>query len=210
MHEKHAFNLGNNASITYGLHTRRRNAAMQMGLDILQILRDGTVNTMGSVQIILVLDFDLIFGDKPGILRVRSDLLIEGGRDFADIPLTQALFAAVLHKVMAGINHKDSLALACVGLIQNENAGGNASAVEQVGWQADDALDIPFFDDCNADGCLYIATDLLRFWAEYLLLNGLFNFGLCSIVYSSGGSLLRSSAGTMMAENESDGWETGY
>ena len=62
-----------------------------------------------------------------------------------DVLRPQAVLVAVLDEALAGIDHEDAaVAKSAPGsafLVQHQNAGGDAGAVEQVGGQADDALD---------------------------------------------------------------------
>ena len=86
-------------------------------------------------------------------------MLIECGDDFIDVPLTKAVLAAVLNEAMAGINHKDTLALGGISLIDDDNAGRDTGAIKQVGGQADNALNIALINNGFTDGCLCIATE---------------------------------------------------
>ena len=54
----------------------------------------------------------------------------------------QAVLGAVLHETRAGVDHEDALAGVSVLLIDDDDAGGDSSAVKEVGGQADDALDV--------------------------------------------------------------------
>ena len=60
-----------------------------------------------------------------------------------DVALAQAVFGTVLDKALAGIHQEDPLATTCIALVDHDDAGGDARAIEQVGWQADDPLDQP-------------------------------------------------------------------
>ena len=75
------------------------------------------------------------------------DLPGEGVHDLVDVLRAQAVLVAVLDEALAGIDHEDALAAGGVFLVQHDDAGGDAGAVEQVGRQADDALDIAPPDD---------------------------------------------------------------
>ena len=77
---------------------------MQMGINVLQIFRRRTVDITGDIQVILVFLLDLIIGNKPGILGIVCDLLIECGDDFVDVPLTKAVLVAVLYIAFAGVS----------------------------------------------------------------------------------------------------------
>ena len=155
-----AFQAGEKHPILlHGIYICCGNTAMQMGINVLQIFRRRTVDITGDIQVILVFLLDLIIGNKPGILGIVCDLLIECGDDFVDVPLTKAVLVAVLNEVMAGINHKDTLALGGISLIDDDNAGRDTGAIKQVGGQADDALDIALVNNSFADSRLRIATE---------------------------------------------------
>ena len=47
----------------------------------------------------------------------------------------------------------------CILLINDQDARGNASAVEQVGWQADNTFDKAALDEMSADTRLLIAAE---------------------------------------------------
>lgn len=143
----------------HGIHICGRNASMEMGFNILQIFRGGTVNIPGDIQIVLVLDLDFIVRNETSILGICGNLLVEGGHNLIDIPLPQTIFAAILHEVMAGIDHKDALALVSIRLVQNNNTGRDSGAVEQICRQADEALDIAFVDDGFSNGGFCIASE---------------------------------------------------
>ena len=131
---------------------------MQMTVNVLQIFRGGAINVAGDIQIILVFLLNLVIEDKTGILGIVCNLLIECGDNFVDVPLPQAVFVAILYEVVAGINHKDALALGCISLVDDDNTGRDASTIKEVGRQTNDALDITLVDNSLADGCLCIAT----------------------------------------------------
>src|SRR5213593_3030593 len=59
------------------------------------------------------------------------------------------------YRVLA-TDHEDALAAGGVLLVEHHDAGGNAGAVEEVGGQADDALEIPGADEPLADRGLRI------------------------------------------------------
>ena len=73
--------------------------------------------------------------------------------------MAQAVLVAILHKALAGIDHEDAAAARGVFLVEDDDTGWDAGAVEQVGRQADDALDVPFADDVPADVAFGIATE---------------------------------------------------
>ena len=70
------------------------------------------------------------------------ELAGEGVHDLVDVLGAQAVLVAVLDEALGGVDHEDALAGRGVFLVQHDDAGGDAGAVEQVGRQADDALDV--------------------------------------------------------------------
>ena len=62
-------------------------------------------------------------------------------------------------KPRTGVDHEDALAGVGVLLVDDDDAGGDAGAVEQIGGQADDALDVALADEVAADVGLGIAAE---------------------------------------------------
>ncbi len=62
-------------------------------------------------------------------------------------------------KPVAGIDHEDALAGLGVLLVDHDDAGRDAGAVEQVGRQADDALDVALANQVAADVGFGIAAE---------------------------------------------------
>ena len=58
-----------------------------------------------------------------------------------DVLLAEAVLVTVLDEALGGVDHEDALAGVSVLLVENDDAGRNASAVEQVRGQADDAFE---------------------------------------------------------------------
>ena len=86
-------------------------------------------------------------------------LLGEGIDDLVDVLRAQAVLGAVFHEACAGIDHEDALAGLSVLLVEDDDAGGDAGAVKQVGGQTDDALDVALADKSAADVRLGIAAE---------------------------------------------------
>ena len=61
--------------------------------------------------------------------------------------------------VSARVDHEDAFAFVRVLLVDGDDAGRDARAVEEVGRQADDALDVSAPDDSLADGRLRVAPE---------------------------------------------------
>jgi hypothetical protein len=70
----------------------------------------------------------------------------------------QTVLWPFLHKALAGVDHKN--ALAGVGIfLFDDDAGGDAGAVKEVGRQADNAFDIALADERAADVGLGMTTE---------------------------------------------------
>lgn len=65
----------------------------------------------------------------------------------------------VFHKAAAGVHHEDAFARLCLGLVDDDDARRNARAIEQVGRQANDGLDIAVANETAANVGLCIATE---------------------------------------------------
>ena len=76
-----------------------------------------------------------------------------------DVLLAEAVLRAVLAEALAGIDHEDAFAGLGVLLVDDDDAGGDAGAVEEVGGQADDALDDAALDEISADDGLGISPE---------------------------------------------------
>ena len=70
--------------------------------------------------------------------------------------MAQAVHVAVFHEAFAGVDHEDAAAGGGVLFVKDDDAGRDAGAVEQVGRQADDALDIAPANDVLA----YLGLDV--------------------------------------------------
>ena len=71
-----------------------------------------------------------------------SACFVECVYDLVDVLLAQAILVAVLDEALGGVDHEHAFAGGGILLIEHQDAGGDASAVEEVGRQADDALQI--------------------------------------------------------------------
>jgi len=87
------------------------------------------------------------------------DLFVEDVDDAVNVLVAQAVLVAVLHEAFAGVDHEDASAGGGMLLVEHQDAGRDAGAIEQVGRQADDALDVAAADDILADGCLGVAAE---------------------------------------------------
>ena len=61
------------------------------------------------------------------------------------VALAQTILGAVFDESFRRINHEDASASCCAFLVNNDDAGWNTGAIEQVGGQTDNAFDVSAF-----------------------------------------------------------------
>ncbi len=130
-----------------------------MGVDVVQILRFGRIDVARQVEVVVVLWIgDVGHGNKT---RIARDLDPAGERvdDLMDVLLAQPVFRPVLREPFRRVDHEDRLARRGVALVEHDDAGGNAGAVEQVGRETDDPLEIAVPDKVAADRALRAAAE---------------------------------------------------
>ena len=127
-----------------------------MACNILNILGLLTINVARDIEVEIIL---LDLGDRDHA-RVCRHLKLRGEdiNNLVNILGAQPILGAILDKARTGINHKDTRAREGVLLINNDDTGGDAGAVEQVGGQANDTLDITLADQGAADVALGVAA----------------------------------------------------
>ena len=69
----------------------------------------------------------------------------------------EAVLVAVLHEASTRVDHEDAASGVGVLLVEHQDAGRDAGAVEEVRGQADDALDEALADEVAADVGLGVA-----------------------------------------------------
>ena len=130
-----------------------------MAIDILQVLRFGAVDVAWKVEVEVVFRVgNLCKGDHAGIVRSVS-LPGKGIDDAVDVLLAQAVLVAILDKSLAGINHENTPASSGILLVEHQNTGRDAGAIEEVGWQADDPLENTGTDKLLTNDSLGIAPE---------------------------------------------------
>ena len=110
-----------------------RDAAVEMGVDVLNVLRFGAVDVAREVEVEVVLRVtDLGERDHAGVAG-DFELAGEGVHDPVDVLGAEPVLVAVLDEALGGIDHEDALASMSMFLVQHKDASGDAGAVEQVG-----------------------------------------------------------------------------
>ncbi|MPM47723.1 hypothetical protein SDC9_94437 [bioreactor metagenome] len=89
---------------------------------------------------------------------------VEIADDFLNVLFAQTVLASVLFIAAAGVNHKDAGSAFGVFLINDDDAGRDASTIEEVGGQAYDTLNPLLFKNLLADGFLGIASEQNAVW----------------------------------------------
>src|SRR5437899_41957 len=128
-----------------------------MPLDVLNVLGLLAVNVTREVEVEIVL-LDLLEADHARVFR-EFQSPIENIDDLMDIHGAEAVLGSILQEAPAGIDHEDALAGVGIFLVDDDDAGGDTGAVEEVGGQTDDALDVALADEGAADIGLGIATE---------------------------------------------------
>ena len=143
--------------VAEGVEVTGRDAAVEVGTDVLDVLGLLGVDVAGEVEVVVVF-LDLGVGDEAGIAGV---LLGVGEHidDLVQVAFAEAVFGAVLHKALGGVDHEDGLAGGGVLLVEDEDAGGDAGAVKEIGGQADDAANDAALDEVFADHALSVAPE---------------------------------------------------
>jgi hypothetical protein len=136
-----------------------RNAAAQVAVDVLDVLRLGAVDVAREVEIVVVLRVgDFLNRYDAGVARHIS-LLAERVHDLVDVLLPRAILVAVLNEGLGGVDHEDARAGGSVLLVEHDDAGGDAGTIKQVGREADDGFEVTRADQLLADNGLGIATE---------------------------------------------------
>ena len=143
-----------------GINIAVGDAAAQVAVDVLQVLRLGAVDVARQVEVVVVLRVG-DFRDAAPCASSAGDLGLpgEGVHDPVDVLLAQAVLVAVLDEALGGIDHEDALAGGGVFLVEHQDAGRDAGAVKEVGRQADDPLEVAGADELPADDGLGIAPE---------------------------------------------------
>ena len=77
-------------------------------------------------------------------------LPVEDVDDLVDVLRAKPLLGAVFHQSVAGVDHEDAAPGCRAFFVDHHDARGDARAIEEVGGQADDALDVAALQDLLA------------------------------------------------------------
>jgi 5-hydroxyisourate hydrolase-like protein (transthyretin family) len=105
-----------------------RDAAAQVAVNVLEVLRLGAVNVAGEVEVIVVLPVGDFFNRHHAGVARDIDLLEEGVHDLVDVLLTQAVFVAVLDEALGSVSllaHVGVAELNLEGVAQQLKVAGN-------------------------------------------------------------------------------------
>src|SRR5262249_56796326 len=101
---------------------------------------------------------DLVQRHHASITR-DVGLPVEGVDDLVNVLRAQPVLRTVLPETLGGVDHEYALAAGGVLLVEHHNAGGDARAVEEVGGQPDDALEIAGANELLSDYGLGVAAE---------------------------------------------------
>src|SRR5699024_522528 len=124
---------------------------MNMGIDVLDILRISRIYVSRDIEIAFIFLFYLVIRNKAGILWIRCDLLIKCRDDSIDIAFTQTILVTILNISTAGIDHEDTLPVGSPLFVDYQHACRNTGSVEKVCRKTYDALDPVFLDNRLSD-----------------------------------------------------------
>ena len=130
-----------------------------MAIDVLDVFRFGAVDVAWQVEVVVVLGICDLGQRHHARVAWQLCQLGEGIDDLVNVLLTQAVLGTVLDEALGGVDHEDAFACRSVFLVQHQDAGGNACAVEQVAWQADDSFEDARPHQLLADDSLGIAPE---------------------------------------------------
>ena len=143
-----------------GIDIRSGNTALEMAGNVLKVFRRLAVNVSREVEIELIF-FDLIKGNHASELG-DINLFIKDIDDFVNVLITKSIFWAVFGKAAAGIDHEQTLFTRgpqmCFGLVDDDDAGWNPCAIEEVRGETDDAFDVSLADKVSSDLCFCIPS----------------------------------------------------
>ena len=128
-----------------------------MAFDVLNVFGLLAVNVAREIEVEIVF-LDLVDTDRAGILR-HIQPLVEDIDYLVDVHRAKTVLVSVLKVARAGVDHEDAFSGVGVFLVDDDDAGGNAGSVEEVCWQADDALDLALADECTANVGFRIASE---------------------------------------------------
>ena len=130
-----------------------------MGGDVLQIFGFSAVDITREIQVEIVSWIaDLGQGHHSGISG-NFHLAGEGVDNSVNVLFAKPVLGSIFAKPFTGIDHEDALAGRGVLFVEHQNAGRYAGPIEQVGRQADDALEIAGADEIATDDGLGIAPE---------------------------------------------------
>jgi hypothetical protein len=130
-----------------------------MALDVLDVLGLARVDVARQVEVeVVLLAGDFVEGHHAGAAG-HVGLLAEGVDDAVDVLGAEPVLVAVFDVAAGGVEHEDAAAGDGVLLVQRQDADGDAGAVEQVGGQADDALEAAGLHQPAADDGLRMPTE---------------------------------------------------
>ena len=81
-----------------------------------------------------------------------------------DVLCAEAVLVAVFDEAFRGIDHEDSLPRLCIILVEDDDARGDARAVEEIRREADDPFDIAAPHDLATDDGLGAAAEQHAVW----------------------------------------------
>lgn len=110
-----------------------------------------------NVEVVVVLSHFLQCGEMAELFYLLA--LTIGINNLLDMLRTKLVLGLYLFKFLTGIN-KENIVILLTTLLEHQDTGGNACAIEDIGRKSDNSIHIIFlFDEETADDALGIATE---------------------------------------------------
>src|ERR1035437_5223161 len=128
-------------------------------MEVLEILGFGRVDVARDVEVEVVLRVGDLGGWHHTRVAVDLNLLVEDDDDLVQVLASEPILGAVLREALGGVDHEDASSSLSVLLVAHHDARRHSSAVKEIGWQADDSLDVSPLDQRLANRGLGVATE---------------------------------------------------
>ena len=143
--------------VAQGINFADRYAAVQMGAHVVRFGRRGVVHIAADVAVV-VFRFNVRHRHTLGIaVDVMPGAV--GVYDFVDVFRPQVVLRLAFAVFAVGIDEQHMIALLGAVFVQDQNAGRNAGAVEQVAGQADDGFKVTSVNKILARLALFTAAE---------------------------------------------------
>ena len=128
---------------------------MHSGVQVYRLRRQGGRDVAWDVQVVVV-GANLVAGHYPSEVR-HVHAVVNGIDDALDVTGAQVVVLALLDEALGGIDEQHVIAVTF--LLEHHDDGRDTGAVEDVGRQADNGIDVVGFDEIATDVGLRATTE---------------------------------------------------